>query len=87
MTTPGLACIVGGVTACRFAHLRSHTCMRSTGEPLHEGETCFDEMRAHLARGPACTHELVPARCHSGCTIDVAHCGACGMPAVERRGA
>ena len=40
----------------------------------------------HVTAGE-CAHELVPARCHSGCTIDVAHCGACGMPAVERRGA
>jgi len=78
---------VKSVTACRFAHLVSHTCTDSSGKPPHEGETCWTELRADLMGTGGCTHELVPARCHSGCTIDVAHCGVCGMPAAERRGA
>ncbi len=75
------------MTACRYAHLRTHTCMRSTGEPLHEGEVCWTELTAKVMESAGCAHELVGARCHSGCAIDVAHCGACGMTAVERRGA
>jgi len=60
------------------------------GEPVLASEAapnCSIDNSSKQISPSCCDHELVPARCHSGCTIDVAHCCACGMPAAERRGA
>lgn len=48
--------------ACRFAtDDADHRCLRNTGAPIHEGETCFLEARRQLFESEDLRHHPVPA--------------------------